>query len=171
MLELMLLRHAKSRWDAAGVDDHDRDLTERGEKAAKRMGRLIRDRDLAPDLVLTSTATRARRTVELALATLDPAPSVKELRKLYLAAPGRLLEIVRRQEQMVRRLMIVAHDPGMHALALRLMGEADTTHRDRLQEKMPTAALALFRFEGPTWDGVSEAGGRLTSYWVPRDLE
>lgn len=171
MLELMLLRHAKSRWDAAGVDDHDRDLTDRGVRAAERMGRLIRDRRLVPDLVLTSTATRARRTVALALTALDPAPPVKELRTLYLAVPGRIIEIIRRQDADAGRLMVVGHNPGMHALALRLAGAAKEADRARLEEKLPTAALALFRFEKAAWSEVAEADGRLAGYWRPRDLE
>ena len=59
MLELLLLRHAKSRWDEPGVADHGRDLAPRGLKAAGRMGALLRERGLVPDLVLCSTARRA----------------------------------------------------------------------------------------------------------------
>ena len=70
MPELLLLRHAKSRWDEPNVGDRDRDLAPRGLDAAARMGRFLGEQGLAPDLVLCSAARRAAHTWELAAAGL-----------------------------------------------------------------------------------------------------
>ena len=170
MLELLLLRHAKSRWDEPGAEDHERGLTPRGRKAATRMGRLLRTQGLLPDLVLCSTAVRARRTAERILAALDPAPPLEELRTLYLATPSRLLETVRRQAQGCNRLLVVGHNPGLHSLAVRLVGAGDPEQRALLEGNLPTAALVHVLFEAGSWSGVAETQGRLAGYWRPREM-
>ena len=56
MKTLLVLRHAKSSWKDPGLADHDRPLNKRGKRDAPRMGRLLADEDLVPDLIVTSTA-------------------------------------------------------------------------------------------------------------------
>lgn len=174
MLELLLLRHAKSRWDQPGAEDHERELNERGLAAAPKVGRLLRSRDLGPDLALCSTAARARRTWDLAAAELgqDGVPPVQHLRTLYLAEPERMLDLVRRQDAAAaRRLVLVGHNPGMHALALGLVGAGEPTARARLAEKFPTAALARIGFPDDDWRAAALGRGELLDFWRPRELE
>lgn len=171
MLELLLLRHAKSRWDMAGAADHDRDLAPRGEEAAPRMGRLIAEHGPLPDRVLCSTATRARRTWELASAELPSRPELLHRRDLYLAPSGRLLDIVRASGGDARRLMLVGHNPGLHDLAQRLVGDGDVTLRHKLAEKLPTGALVHLAFEASGWPKLVPRSGRLLGFWRPRDLD
>ena len=70
MKTLWLLRHAKSSWDDPGVADHDRPLAPRGRKAAKRMRRWASEHRVQPELVLCSSAVRARATLDLVLPAL-----------------------------------------------------------------------------------------------------
>lgn len=170
MLDLLLLRHAKSSWDEPGLADHDRELAPRGRKAAPRMGKLLAKQRLVPDLVLCSTAVRTRQTLELVVAELPAAPPVTFLKSLYLAAPGRLLEIVRRQEPACRRLLVVGHNPGMHSFAQRLVGKGPAEARERLAEKLPTAVLAQIRFDAESWAAVEPGAGELVGFWRPKEL-
>ena len=171
MRELWLLRHAKSAWDVPGLADHDRDLARRGIEAAGRIGRAMAERGLLPDLVLCSTAKRAVRTLELASAHWPEHPPIRHLASLYLASPARLLQIVRRQSEAVRRLLLVGHDPGFHRLAVHLV---DPTDRDLpgsgLIEKFPTGALCRLGFETETWTAIGPGRGRLFAFLKPRTL-
>lgn len=171
MLDLLLFRHAKSELGPPGQDDHERDLAARGEVAAPRMGRLLAEAGLVPDLVLCSTARRARRTWELASAVLDAAPPVSHLRSLYMAPPQHLLQTVHRQEPAVRRLMLVGHNPGLHGFALRLAGKGDEGRRTDLAAKLPTAALVRIGFAADDWGSVAFGSGELLGFWRPRDLD
>ncbi|MCS7268215.1 MAG: histidine phosphatase family protein [Geminicoccaceae bacterium] len=172
MRELLLFRHAKSAWDDPTLLDHERDLAPRGRKAAPRMGRLIAAQGLVPDLVLCSTAKRAVRTWELAAAELPRPVEVKRLASLYLAPPSRLLRIVRRQPDAVHRLLVVGHDPGLHRLALALVGEEDAHVRNSgLIEKFPTAALARIALPVEHWSEVGPGAGRLLAFYKPRALD
>jgi phosphohistidine phosphatase len=60
---LYLLRHAKSSWDDPTVEDHERRLAPRGSRAAERMARHFSRSAIRPDLVLCSSAARARDTL------------------------------------------------------------------------------------------------------------
>lgn len=164
MLELLLLRHAKSDWGDPDLADHDRDLAPRGLKAAPRMGRLLRRRGLVPDLVLCSTALRARRTWDLASAELASPPPVRHLRSLYLATPAQMLAAIRRQPP--GRLLLVGHDPGMHHLAIQLADEGEPEALGSLSEKFPTAALAWLQLDIADWQDVGP--GRLAGFFRPR---
>jgi len=172
MRELLLLRHAKSAWDVPGLDDHARDLAPRGRKAAKKIGRLLAEKDLLPDLVLCSTAKRAVRTLELVAAELPRPLEVRHLDELYLADEERMLGLVRAQDDRVHRLMLVGHDPGFHRLALLLVGaQHPEAIRTGLVRKFPTAALARLRFPVEHWAEVGPDGAELLAFWKPRELD
>jgi phosphohistidine phosphatase len=172
MLELLLFRHAKSRRDQPGLKDRERDLAPRGEAAAPRMGRHLREQGRVPDRVLCSSAVRAVRTWRLAAPELGPgAPEVEIEPALYMAEPDILLDTIRRHGGDARRLMLVGHNPGLHELALLLVGEGKAGPRARLKEKFPTAAVALVVFDLPAWDRTGPRTGRLEAFWRPRDLD
>ena len=94
MVTLSLFRHAKSAWDNPGLADSDRPFAPRGEKAAPRMGRYIASEGLEPDIVLSSTAVRARQTLELAAAEWTTSPEIHYEDGLYHAGPGEMLRAV-----------------------------------------------------------------------------
>ena len=171
MRELLVLRHAKSRWDQPEVDDHDRGLAPRGLEAAKKMGDLIAEQNWLPDRILCSTAKRAQETVALARESWPATPPIpqSDLATLYLAAPSRILDIVRRQPDEAQRLLIVGHNPGLQSFVSRLAGHGDKADRAAIETKFPTAALALIALDIATWRDTTWTIGHLTAYHTPRD--
>ena len=154
MSRLYLLRHAKSSWKDASLDDHDRPLAPRGRKASKAIGRYLRDHDIEPELVLCSSAKRARQTLE----RLGPAGVDARIEpELYGAGAHALLERLHAVPEDVASVMLIGHNPGMQQLAFTLAG---------LDDKFPTAALATF--ECSRWRSLERA--ELVDYVRPRDL-
>ena len=91
MKTLLILRHAKSSWKQPGFADHDRPLNRRGNRDAPRVGLLLRRQALTPDLIVSSTAERARATaVQVAESVVYGSP-VELDRQLYLAEPGAIV--------------------------------------------------------------------------------
>ncbi|HRY27030.1 MAG: histidine phosphatase family protein [Geminicoccaceae bacterium] len=172
MLEMLVLRHAKSRWGEPGTTDHDRTLAPRGVEAAKRMGRLIRERDWLPDRILCSTAARASATLALAMATWPEraAPAVEHTSRLYMASPQQLLEVVRAQAAGCKRLLLVGHNPGMGAFVLRLAGAGEPAALAAVEEKFPTAALARLGLDLEQWRNAEWGSARLLDFIRPKDL-
>lgn len=174
MRRLLLLRHAKSSWDSDDLDDSARPLAARGRRAAPVIGRHISGQGLVPDLVLCSTAERARQTLELVVAEWERGAGdrakVTTRSSLYLASAGELLATVKRLDQEVESVMIVGHNPGLEAFASLLSGEGDPEGMKTMAKKFPTAAFAVIDLDISTWKDASPDSGFLRSFVRPRDL-
>ena len=156
-----LLRHAKSSWDEPELADHDRPLAPRGRKAAKRMARWASDNGVRPELVLCSTALRARATLDLVLDGLGE-PEVAIERRLYHAWADDLLERLRGVSAGVDGVLLVGHNPGLHELA-RLLSPPGP-------DGFPTGALAELRLAIDAWPAVQPGCAELAWLVVPRSL-
>jgi phosphohistidine phosphatase len=172
MRQLLLLRHAKSSWDDPSLPDHARPLNARGRRAAVAMAAAMRDLGLAPDVVLVSSARRTLQTLE-AISPFAESPLVEPMDDLYLAPWPRLLEALRRAPETARSVMMIGHNPGLHDLALALVGAAGmatgSASARRMAEGFPTCALAEFVVATP-WQELGEGGGRLVRFLAPADL-
>ena len=140
MKTLVLVRHAKSAWGDPTLADHDRPLNDRGRRDAPEMGRRIRERGIAPDAIISSTAVRARSTAEAIAEQVGAAPGILTL--------DTILDVIAELDDDLTTAVVVAHDPGMSDLAHRISGEID---------HMPTCGVAEFRFAAWTWSEIAEA--------------
>jgi phosphohistidine phosphatase len=170
MRRLMLLRHAKSDWPSAGVRDRERPLNRRGRDAAPKMGAYIARAGLIPERVVCSTAKRARETCELVLDALPKRVAVTPEDRLYNAGQDSILDVIRTTPRDAHSLLVVGHNPGVHEMALALVASGDDLARERLQEKFPTAALAVIDFAVDDWGEVKRRLGRLDRFITPRQL-
>jgi len=171
MLTLSLLRHAKSSWNNPAVPDHDRPLATRGVVDAPLMGRAMTERGIDPDLVLCSSARRTRDTLALVLPELKVEPKVVYEDVLYHASAAEMLEMMRAVPPGASRLMLVGHNPEIHALALDLVGSGPKHYRDKLKDKYPTAGLVVVNFTSGAWQSVTVNSGELKLFLTPKDLK
>lgn len=165
---LHLLRHAKSSWKQPELADHDRPLAGRGRRAADRMGEHLRENAIAPDLVLCSTARRARETWERIEPTLAGTP-VRYEPELYGASAMTLLERVRGVPDDVASVLLVGHNPAIELLASDLACPSPLL--DDLHAKFPTGALATLAARTESWRGLGHDCAELVAFVRPRDLE
>lgn len=164
---LVVLRHAKSAWPE-GVADHERPLGPRGLRDAPEAGRHLAESGLLPDLVLCSTAERARHTWELASARWETPPPVRLDPDLYGADVPELLATVRETPPEVVTLLLVGHNPGLEELVLTLAGDGVEGALDEIRLKFPTSAIAVLAWHGASWRDLAPGAALLTSMSVPR---
>jgi phosphohistidine phosphatase len=157
---LIVLRHAKSSWGETGLPDHDRPLAPRGRRAGAALARHVAEAGVAPELVLCSTALRARQTLDLVLPALGE-PQVSLEAGMYLASAEAIVERLRVLTAEV--VMLVGHNPGLQDLVLHLSRAGPL--RDLVAGKFPTGALATLEV-----DILAEAGATLVDLVVPREL-
>jgi phosphohistidine phosphatase len=170
MLSLALLRHAKSSRETGELDDLERPLNERGRSAAPVMGKALKSLPFKPQIVLCSPAKRTRETLTLMEPDLNGAhDSVVFDDQLYLTSPETLLDRLRLVPASSNAVLMIGHNPGLHGLALMLTGTGDAKSISRLEDKFPTAALALFTFPETAWRDVGPASGHLEAFITPRD--
>lgn len=122
MRRLILFRHGKSDWDAEYGADHERPLSERGERAAATMGLLLRAVGETPDRIISSTAVRAESTAELARVSGGWSGPLELSEDLYGASPAGVLDVAARHGKDAERLMLVGHEPTYSRLATQLTG-------------------------------------------------
>jgi phosphohistidine phosphatase len=160
---LVLVRHAKSDWPE-GVSDHDRPLAARGRRDAPLVGRWLARSGYVPDVVICSTARRARQTWELAAAGL-PAPVTPRLEaRVYDATVLALLMLVRELPDEPRTVVVVGHNPGLAELAVGLAAPPPQP-----PVSFPTAAVAALGIPGP-WSSAGPGEARLLVFAVPADM-
>jgi len=173
MHQLILLRHAKSSWDDPALPDRDRPLNGRGRRAAAAMRTAMRDLGLAPDVVLVSPARRTMETLA-ALEPWDDAPLTEPMERLYLADAATLIDILQEVRDTVRAVLVIGHNPGLHDLALSLIGTEASPPRDRARAELargfPTGALAELTVPGP-WHALGVGGAQLARFLTPRQLD
>ncbi len=166
MNTLVLLRHAKSAYPD-DVDDVDRPLAVRGVHDAPLAGRWIKSNVAPIDRVLVSPAARAMQTWELADTELEYSGPITFDPRIYEAAPGTLLEVLRELPRAAECALLVGHNPGLELLVRILARSGDAAAVRAVDEKYPTSGIAVISF-AVDWSGLVAGVGRLTAFAVPR---
>ena len=163
MKNLLLMRHGKSSWKDDSLEDHERPLKKRGRRDSKLIAKVLNKQNLIPDLILSSSATRAKETAEIVAENLKKKTNILFIKELYMGEPQDYLNALSEISDDVESVMIVAHNPGLEAYLQIIDGEI---------ESVPTAGLGHLVLAVDHWKDVSfETMGDLVGFWRPKDLE
>lgn len=166
---LLLLRHASANPTEPGGDDHERTLSRKGCEEAELVAAQLAARGAAPSLILCSSARRAVETADRVSEALPARPRRQVERELYMAGAATLLERLTQLRDAETAVLVVAHNPGIQALALRLAREGGERARSRLASRCPAGSLAVLALPVLRWVEVGR-GGRLDAFTRPGDL-
>ena len=156
------MRHAKSSWKDENLADHERPLKKRGQKDTKRIAKEIIKHELTPELILSSSAVRARETVEILTDKLEYENRIIYSDELYMGEPQDFIEALKEQTGDENIVMIVAHNPGLEAYLQIVDGEI---------ESLPTGSLGYLLLAIDDWKEISlETMGDLIGFWKPKEL-
>jgi phosphohistidine phosphatase len=163
MKTLLVLRHAKSSWNDTALDDHERPLNTRGERDAPRMGELVREHRLTPDVIISSDAIRAQLTAEAVGEAAGYTGKIVFDNRLYHADAADIVAVLRTvPETNDGTVMVVGHNPGLEQLITELTSE---------EEDLPTAALAHIVLPIDRWRDLDvSTRGTLVGLWRPKEL-
>lgn len=156
MQTLLLMRHAKSSWADSGQPDHERPLNERGIRVAPQMGEFLKRQGVLPDLIVSSSAVRARQTAKALAEVLSTEVVIEE--ELYMTTHFEWANILQRYEDQ-GTLLSIGHNPTIESF---LQSVSHESHR------MPTAAIARFSVQA----GQQKLIERLTleEIWRPKEV-
>ena len=162
MKRLIILRHGKSEQYSMFKDDFDRALTERGRKNSNSMGAFILKKNGMPDLILTSSAKRARETAVLAAKSIGyPEAEIQANQSLYLAPYIWIMNVLSKLPDKINSCIIVGHDPGLTDLVNILGVQLDN---------LPTASTACFEFNVESWKKISADQSNFKWLKIAREL-
>lgn len=165
---LTLLRHAKSDWGDPALADFDRPLNERGRKDAPLVGRFFQRAELAPDLIVSSPARRARQTCDLFAQEAGYKKRIRWEEAIYMAGSEALLAVLQTFPDDAGHVLMVGHNPGFEDLAGALIG-ADAPGAYSL--RMSTAAAAHLVLAVDVWREVQPGAGQLQWLVNPKLLK
>ena len=161
MRKIIFLRHAKSSWDNEYLSDHDRPLSERGLRDAPRMATRLKEKNIMPDLILSSTAKRAKETAEITAKSLGLSQSIICFeRNLYHASPKEILNQIKiHADQSIETLIVVGHNPGFNDVIEYLGGSI---------ENLPTAGQFGFKLSIREWSEISPEKAEVWFFDYPK---
>ncbi len=146
--------------------DHDRPLAPRGRQAVKLLREYVQAHEIAPELVLCSSA---RRTVDTARA-IRPGGELRLEPRLYGASAEELLRRLQALDDHVEEVMVVGHNPALQMLVLKLVADAANADLAEIRRKLPTGGLITLDFDGD-WAQLSLACAVLAGYVRPKALQ
>jgi phosphohistidine phosphatase len=166
MKKLYLIRHAKSSWDKPEMDDFDRPLNDRGKKDAPRMGKRLKEKDLTPDVMISSPATRALDTCR-AIAQVLGYPHEKIIidRRLYHASEDQLLKVVQelkdRPKDEEEIVLLFGHNPGLTDFANELLNQNI--------DNIPTCGIVTAKLNIKNWKDAAFGCGKMEFFDFPKN--
>ena len=154
MKTLLNLRHAKSRWKHPELSDNDRPLNKRAKHHAPLMGRLLKEKGLVPDLIISSTAVRAKDTALVVGEVVGYTKKINFLSSLYSASPDAHIQAINdvAGDNNYSTLLVVGHNPGLEELIEVLTGDL---------QQLSTCALAIIEIPIQKWSFIKEKQGKL----------
>lgn len=156
------MRHAKSSWKESSIKDKDRPLTKRGRKDSPRMGDLLKEAELVPQLILCSPAVRTRLTAEAVAKQSGYTGEIQYFDSFYMGEADDYLKKLVKLPDEIERVMVIGHNPGLEALMQVLSEQV---------EALPTASIAYLSLPIDHWkDLTPETESQLNEIWRPKSL-
>ena len=162
MKTIYLMRHGKSKRGPEYETDYERPLAKRGKRDAARMGEYLAERDLLPDLIVSSSAERARDTALRFAVAADCGAEIRFAETLYSTDDQAYLDLIWVLDDVLASVMFVGHNPATESVIETLSDS---------YAHMPTGAVACIQFEVETWREIEEGMGQLAWVERPRELE
>lgn len=162
---LVLIRHAKSDWNIAGQPDFERTLNDRGKHDAPMMGKRLLEKKIIPDLIISSSATRAAKTAKLIAKELNYSKdNIQHFDKLYHAPPSKFEEVITTEinDDTLHTIFIVAHNPGITQYAHDLLQHLPIPD-------LPTCGMVGLTFEADSWNDFATAKHQLLFVDYPKN--
>ncbi len=159
MKKLFIIRHAKSDWEDSNLDDFDRPLNEKGLKNAPFMGKVLKNKNIKPDLIISSPANRAYTTAELIANEVGYDKVITPNQYIYDAYVNTLQELITYIQDDKDVVFLVGHNPGISALACILCG---------MKEDIPTCSIIEVDFHTDSWITASRENSLLVSFEYPK---
>lgn len=163
MKTLTLLRHAKSSWKDARLQDRERPLNRRGQRDAPVMAERIKQKGIRPSLILSSPAERAWTTARIIAREIGyPAEFLQREDRLYHASVKSIVKLIAEQDTGFNNIMIVGHNPGLTDFANYLS--------PNLTDNIPTCGFVSFEIDRDDWDLGGEIETNVMVYDYPKRI-
>ena len=158
---IIIFRHGKSDWNAVYGKDHDRPLSKRGISASKKMGIFLKKKNQIPDIVISSSAERAKNTAKLAIKAGNWRSNFYIDKRIYGRSSDFLLELAKLIDDRHKSICFVGHEPTCSSFI-----SLSTFHSTRFK----TASMAKINFSLKSWSQIEFGKGILEWLISPKEI-
>jgi len=163
MKTIYIVRHAKSSWATEGIEDFERPLNERGKIDAPAMGYKLFQKQVHPDLILSSAAFRTISTSRLIAREIGyNARNIQLKFELYAASVNVIISEINEISNSVDHLMLIGHNPGVSQTTAFLC--------ENFRDEFPTCGIACIKLSINKWEEISENCGVLEWFEYPKKV-
>jgi phosphohistidine phosphatase len=161
MKKLYIIRHAKSSWNENITNDFDRGLNHRGERDAPLMGHILKDKGIKPELIISSSAKRAKMTAEIFADIVGYKRSdILFEEELYLASVDKILEVIAQVDSKISSIFIIAHNPGLTDFV--------NLFCDQKIDNLPTTGVFSTELDISNWRKLQYSSGNNCNFDYPK---
>ena len=160
MKELILIRHAKSSWSNPLLEDFERPLNKRGAKNAPFMAKILKQKEVNPDLIISSPSKRTKDTLDFFIKEFEYKDKIIFEKSIYEAPFENLLKVVKNIDDKNKTIFLFGHNPGLNDLVNFLLG--------RFEENIPTCGVLKLEFDIKNWEDIKEKSGILNFFIYPK---
>ena len=163
MKQIYVLRHAKSSWDNSNLSDFERPLSKRGIRDANKLSIFLKNMDLMIDIVLCSTAVRAKDTFDLTACGFNfEIDKANYTDKLYFGDVSSIIMRLKEIDNSLKNILIVGHNPTLHYLVESLT--------NKKIDRFKTCNLAIITHDD-NWNSLGSKKSSLKSLIKPKELK
>ena len=170
MLELYVMRHAKSSWEDINLEDYKRPLNKRGKKNAKMICEFFVKKKYYFDYILVSSSKRTVKTLKILLKKIDKPKKIISTKKLYLTSEDKIINIIKNIPKKFKSVLLINHEPTVRNLVRLVSKNQNSNHFKLLNYKFPTAAFAKINFNFNSWNQIDKKG-LIKEFIRPKDLQ
>ena len=157
------MRHAKAEQDYTGKTDYERNLTEKGRKAAEKAAKKLKELGIKPDVIIASAAERTTQTAEIAANVTGFDGEIDFRQDYYFGYVPDIIEDIKILDDNNQTVMIVGHNPTMTELVNSLTESNDFF-------EMKTANIAVFECNINKWKKLNLRSCKLSHFIDHRKL-
>lgn len=159
MKKLYIIRHAKSSWKDISLDDYDRPLNKRGKLNSPFMGKKLKEKNITPDVIISSPALRAKTTAEIIAKELNYSKSIIFKDDMYESTPSKLHKILTKLNNKYKTVFLFGHNPEINMLAENYVD---------FRKNIATCGVVEIEFDCKKWSDISAENAKLISFDYPK---
>lgn len=159
MKKLYIIRHAKSSWSDAALNDFERPLNKRGKANAPIMGKRLKKKGIMPDIIISSTAKRAKSTAEMIVKEIGYEKKVLFNENIYEASVDEFRKILTALDDKQSTVFLVGHNPELNMLV---------DYYVKFYENIPTCGVVEIEFDCERWAEIEPKNAKLLSFDYPK---
>lgn len=161
MKTLYLMRHAKSSWKHAELNDLERPLLEKGLKRTRLIIEYFQEHDVTIELIITSHAVRAEETARLIARAFNVDESNFRIEKgVYMSDADTLMDHFFDLPEKVNHVMLVGHNPAITNFV--------NNYLDEKIDYLPTSGVVAVSFDTGRWEELPTARHNLKFVIFPK---